>query len=430
MQFLKSFGLSFFILAVAAAWLATGTLVQGGQGPGNGEHSIIGLIEGDDHGPISTTLSDAGLLVEHDEDVVEQARMTVAQRVAQANGGADAPAISVRTQTFEQEPMPLLVSLRGRTVAHANVEAVAETAGVVQTVHVEKGQRVEEGELLCTLDQGTRQAAVAQAEAGLAQARAGLEQAQLDFETNESLRERGLAAANTANAAQVALSSAEAQVLTAQAALDNAVAELERTEITAEVAGLVQAPVVTRGAMLAQGGVCATIVQLDPIVFSGSIAEANIGLARTGLEATLRTVTNQEATGEVTYVAASADEATRSFPIEIEFDNPEFDIREGVTATATVDMGTMPGHLLPQSALTLNDEGVLGVRAVEDGVVAFHEVTIVSDTRDGVWVSGLPETIEIITIGQEFVVDGQAVATGQGTGTEPATEASEEGAAA
>jgi multidrug efflux system membrane fusion protein len=351
----------------------------------------------------------------------------VAERAAQENGTA-ATAISVRTQTFEQEPMPLLVTLRGRTVAHANIEAVAETAGVVQTVHVQKGQRVEEGELLCTLDQGTRAAAVAQSEAALAQARAGLEQAQLDFDTNASLRERGLAAANTANAAQVALTGAEAQVLSAQAALDNANAELERTEITAEVGGLVQTPIATRGSMLAQGGVCATIVQLDPIVFSGSVAEANITLARTGLEATLRTVTNQEATGEVTYVAASADDATRSFPIEIEFENSDFDIREGITATATVDMGSMPGHLLPQSVLTLNDEGVLGIRSVEDGVAAFHEVTIVSDTRDGVWVTGLPETVEIITIGQEFVVDGQAVTAGQASGT--ATEAAEEGAPA
>src|SRR5690606_24162541 len=236
----------------------------------------------------------------------------------------------------------------------------------------------------------------------------------------------GLAPANTANAVQVALIGAEAQVSAAQAALDNAIAELDRTEITAEVSGLVQAPVATRGSLLAQGGVCATIVQLDPIVFSGSISEANIRLARTGLPATLHTVTEQDAAGEVTYVAASAEEATRAFPIEIEFDNPDFAIREGITSSATVDMGSMPGHLLPQSVLTLNDDGVLGVRAVEDGVVAFHPVTIVSDTRDGVWVSGLPATIEIITIGQEFVVEGQAVTAGGA----PAAETAEEGASA
>jgi|TARA_A100001391_G_scaffold65879_1_gene41607 multidrug efflux system membrane fusion protein len=429
MQFLKSFGLSLFILAGAAIWLGTGTFVMGGQGPGNGEHSIVGLIEGDDHGPISTTLAEAGVLPEHSAEDVELARMTVAERVAQTNGTSGA-SVSVRTETFERQQMPIEVTLRGRTTAAANVSAVAETAAVVQTVHVDKGDQVEAGDLLCSLAPGTRAAAVAQAEAGLAQAEAGLAQAQLDLETNTSLRERGLAPANTANSVQVALAGAEAQVSSAQAALDNARAELDRTEIVAEVSGLVQAPIAIRGSMLAQGGVCATIVQLDPIVFSGSVAEANITLARTGLAATLNTVTNQNATGEVTYVAASADDATRSFPVEIEFANPNFSIREGVTATATVNMGSMPGHLLPQSVLTLNDDGVLGVKSVQDGTVAFTPITIVSDTRDGVWVTGLPQSIDIITIGQEFVIDGQTVQAGQEAVSDDATGTSEEGAPA
>ena len=124
--------------------------------------------------------------------------------------------------------MPIEVPLRGRTQAKATVTAVAETAGTVDTVHVTKGQRVEEGELLCTLDQGTRAAAVAQAEAALAQAEAGLAQAQLSFDTNADLRERGVAAANTANAVEVALAQAKAGVTQAQAGLDNAKAELDR----------------------------------------------------------------------------------------------------------------------------------------------------------------------------------------------------------
>lgn len=425
MRLLKSFGLSIFILAAATIWFATGTLVQGGQGPGNGERSISELIDGKENGPLTRTLANAGLLVPHDEEEVELARMTVAQRVALENGDVNT-AISVRTETFRVQQMPIEVKLRGRTTASANIAAVAQTPGVVQTLHVNKGDRVEAGDLLCTLDTGTRAAAVAQANAALAQAEAGLAQAQLDADTNASLRERGLAPANTANAVDVAVAAAEAAVSAAQAGLDNAQAELDRTRINAEVGGLVQAPIATRGAMLAQGGVCATIVQLDPIVFAGSVTEANIALARTGLAASLHTVTNQNATGEVTYVAASAEEATRSFPIEIEFDNSDFAIRDGVTAEATVNMGTLPGHLLPQSVLTLNDAGVLGVRTVEDSKVAFYPVTIMSDTREGVWVTGLPASVEIITIGQEFVVDGQAV----NASPTPATDAPEESAPA
>jgi multidrug efflux system membrane fusion protein len=403
-----SYGLALLILLGAGAWLATGTLVTGGNGPGNGERPIIGLIEGEEHGPIASVLDDAGVLAHHDTSDGVDPTLTIAQRIAQADtesGGGR----SVRTVLYTAEPMPIEVPLRGRTQAKARVNAVAETAGTVRTVHVSKGESVEIGDPLCTLDQGTRAAAVAQAQAQLAQAEASLVQAQLDFDTNADLRDRGLAAANTTRPLEVALSSARAQVSAAEAGLENAEAELDRTEIVAEVAGLVQDPVATQGSFVAQGGACATIVQLNPILFEGMVPEAHIGLARVGLPADVSTVTGQAVEGEVSYISATADDATRSFMVEIEIPNEDFAIRDGVTAEAVVNLGTAPGHLLPQSVLTLDDEGTLGVRTVEDGIVAFHPITIVRDTRDGVWVTGLPAQAEVITVGQEFVTAGQAV---------------------
>ena len=65
MRALFSYGLAFTILLLAGGWLATGTLVQGGQGPGNGEKPIISVIEGQDHGPLATALDDAGVLAQH-----------------------------------------------------------------------------------------------------------------------------------------------------------------------------------------------------------------------------------------------------------------------------------------------------------------------------------------------------------------------------
>lgn len=408
MRALYSYGLAFLILLLAGLWLATGTLVMGGNGPGNGERPLISVIEGEEHGPLATTLEDAGVLAQHEANHSVDPHLTIAQRNEQEMGATTALQ-SVRTSTYVAQPWAIEVPLRGRTQAKASVGAVAETAGIVDTVHVTKGQRVAVGDLLCTLDQGTRAAAVAQAEAGLAQAEASLVQAQADFDTNAELRAKGLAAPNTARQTEVALSAAKAAVSSAQAGLDNAQAELDRTEVVAKVAGVVQDPLAVAGSMLGQGQPCATIVQLDPMVFVGQVPEARIGLAKTGLEATITTVTGQEAKGKVTYISASADPATRSFPVEIEIPNADFAIRDGITATATVNMGTAPAHLLPQSVLTLNQDGVLGVSTVVDGTVKFLTVTIASDTREGVWVLGLPASVDVITVGQEYVSDGQAV---------------------
>jgi multidrug efflux system membrane fusion protein len=409
MRALMSYGLAALILVGIGLWLATGTLVMGGNGPGKGERSIVSVVEGQEHGPIATTLADAGVLAHHEPSTTTDPALTIAQR-NEAEMGAATQLQSVRTTTYVAKPMSIEVPLRGRTAAKASVSAVAETAGIVDEVNIVKGQTVKVGDLLCTLDRGTRAAAVAQAEAAIAQANAGLNQAQLDYDTNASLRDRGLAAANTARTVEVALSSAKANVSSAQAALDNANAELDRTRIVAKVNGVVQDPIVSEGSMLATGAACATIVQLDPMRFLGNVPEARIALAKTDLAASIRTVTGQTADGKVTYIASTADSATRSFPVEIEFANPNGAIRDGITAQATINMGSAPAQLLPQSVLTLNDDGVLGVRTVENEKVKFYPVQIVSDTRDGIWVMGLPDSVDVITVGQEYVTEGQTVA--------------------
>ncbi|WP_332690575.1 efflux RND transporter periplasmic adaptor subunit [Devosia sp.] len=408
MRALYSYGVALLILVVGGAWFVTGTLVMGGNGPGNGERPIISVIEGDEHGPIATQLAEAGVLAQHETAHGADPALTIAQR-NEVELGASTQLQSVRTSTFVAQAMAIEVPLRGRTQAKASVGAVAETAGIVDTVHVTKGQNVAVGDLLCTLDQGTRAAAVAQAQAGLEQANAGLVEAQADFDTNAELRAKGLAAPNTERSLEVALTSAKAAISSARAGLDNAQAELDRTEIKAKVAGVVQDPIAVAGSMLPQGQPCATIVQLDPMVFIGQVPEARVSLARLGLDATISTVTGQSVAGKVTYISATADTATRSFPVEIEIPNANGAIRDGITATATVNMGSAPAHLLPQSVLTLNDDGVLGVSTVVDGSVKFLPIQIASDTRNGVWVLGLPVSVDVITVGQEYVTDGQAV---------------------
>lgn len=405
-----SYGVALVIIILGGLWMATGTFVQGGKGPGNGEHPIVSFVEGED-GAIAEELDSMGLgapdATETESDI--DPTLTIAERSGLNSDGQENGLRSVRIENFTTRPFALEVPLRGRTQAKQTVAASAQTNGIVDAVHVAKGDHVAVDDLLCTLDRGTRQARVAQAQASLGQANAGMAQAQADFDTNATMRERELAAANTARQFEVALSAAEASVSAAESALDEAEAELDRTEIRARVSGIVQDPITSVGALLNVGSTCASIVQLDPIVFVGNIPEARIGLARTGLPVHVETIAGEKLEGEVTYIASTADDATRSFRVEVEIPNADGKVRDGLTASADVELGTIPAHLLPQSVLTLDDDGKLGVRAVEDSKVVFHEVTIVSDSREGVWVTGLPPRVDVITLGQENVQSGQTV---------------------
>jgi multidrug efflux system membrane fusion protein len=408
MRAIFSYGAAGVIVLLFAVWLATGTFVAGGNGPGEGERPIIAIFE-ENGGPITDALTDAGLASEHHAEEGEvDPHLTIAERVAQA-GGEEVEARSVRTETFTVTAMAIEASLRGRTRAKSVVSVIPETAGRITEVHVQKGQQVNVGDRLCTIDRGVRGGSVEQSEAALAQAQAGLEQAQQQYDTNAQLRAEGLAPANSAAQFEAQLKSAQAAVAAAQVALEQARQEWGRTDVVATIAGVIQDPLATVGSMAGPQTACATIVELDPMLFVGSIPEARIGLARTGLQATVTTITGQAVNGTVSFIAAVADAATRSFPVEIELPNPDGTLRDGLTSTAVVNLGTAPAHLLPQSVLTLDDEGVLGVRAVENDIVAFYPVTILRDTREGVWVAGLPASVEIITVGQEYVRAGQRV---------------------
>ncbi len=423
MRALFSYGAALIIVIVVAVWLGTGTLIRGGNGPGLGEKPVISLIE-PKGGALSDTLAKSGLEAKTEADAsAPDPALTIAQRQADSTG-ATAPARAVQVHTFIAKPMPIEVPLRGQTEAKATVTASAETSGIVASVNVTKGQMVKTGDLLCTLDQGTRQASVTQAQGLLAQANGGLAQAQADYDTNATLRTKGLATPNSERPLSVALWSAKAAVAAAQASVDNANTELSRTNVFAKSGGVVQEPLANVGSSLGAGGAtCATIVQLDPIVFTGMVPQAHIGLARIGLPATVKTVTGQTAEGKVSFISSVADNATRSFEVNIELPNPNGSILSGLTAEATVNVGTAPAQLLPQSVLTLDDQGVMGVRGVDNSKVVFYPVTIVKDSREGMYVTGLPLKVDVITVGQEFVKAGDTVKAVQDTGTSDAATA-------
>jgi multidrug efflux system membrane fusion protein len=395
MRAIYSYGVALIIVLVLAVWMASGILVTGGKGPGNGERPIVSLIE-KDGGPLTDAVNGSGINDHAEQEGHVDPELSIAERNKANAGGETATPRSVRIEVVTAQNMPIEVPLRGRTKAKSAVNIVAQTAGIVQSIPVKKGDRVKAGDTLCTLDQGARKLAVDQAQAAV-------DQAQTAYNANLELVKKGVAAPNTTLAVEAQLKGAQAQRQSAQL-------ELDRTIITTDVAGTVSDPMTTVGTMLGMGQPCATIVELDPMMFVASVPEARIQYAKLGLKAAVTTVTGDKAEGTVTYIAPTANEDTRSFPVEIDLPNPDLKLRDGITAEAIVNVGTAPVHVLPQSVLTLDDDGVLGIRTVEAGnKVAFHPVTIIRDTRDGVWVTGLPFKINVITVGQEFVQPGQIV---------------------
>ncbi|ALP52957.1 hypothetical protein Tel_07200 [Candidatus Tenderia electrophaga] len=302
----------------------------------------------------------------------------------------------VRVQVSSAEPMASRLNLQGQTVADRKVTLRAETHGVVEAVLVERGVRVQAGELLVRLAMEDRRAK-------LVQAKALLDQRQAEYEAAQRLQEGGFQA-------QTALARAKAEVAAARAAVELAQLEIERVSIHAPIAGIVNQRHLDVGDFVDRGEPVATIVDLDPIRIVGQVSERFLDQIHRGSAGEVRLLDGRTVTGTVSYVGAVAAEPTRTFPVELEIPNPDGRIIEGVTAELALPIRQARAHRVPPSVLTLSDNGALGVKAVSDASrVVFHEVKVLGDSPEGIWLGGLPDEIHLITVGQEYVLSGQRV---------------------
>jgi multidrug efflux system membrane fusion protein len=307
-----------------------------------------------------------------------------------------APLFKVAVISSPVESHARSVVLSGRTEADDRASAVARTNGSIVELRVRRGDVVAEGDVVATLSDEAREAQVTQAEALVEQRRTALE-------AKSQLIKKGIVAANERNQLEADLSAAEA-------ALASAEAERERGQVRAPIAGVVSAVPVTEGQAMLAGAAVAEIVALDPMLAVVEVAERRLAGLQVGDPAKVDLVTGVTAEGAIRFISPTAAEGTRTYRVDVELDNTEGTIPDGVTAEVELKLDPVDAVRVPRSALTFSTEGQLSIRTVgADGVVASVPVKIVEDSQDELWVAGVGPDQRVIVQGQDFVKDGQRV---------------------
>lgn len=302
--------------------------------------------------------------------------------------------VRVRTQSAEEVQRTILVN--GETAPARIVRLAAETDGRVVAIGAERGSNVDAGGVIVRLDERDRTAR-------LSQAKATLRQREVEYEAREKLKTSSYVS--------------EAQLQEALAALEAARTELTRAEldldymtVRAPFNGALQSRAVEIGDFVKVGDSIATFVDNRKIIVTADLSEFDAGQVSVGDDAEARLATGETVRGQIRYVAPVADEATRTFTVELEVDNGDGALRAGGTAELRIPGETVFAHRIAPSLLTLDDDGNVGVKIVDDdGRVRFIIADIAVASSDGIWVAGLPPTATIITVGQGFVPDGAVV---------------------
>ena len=189
------------------------------------------------------------------------------------------------------------------------------------------------------------------------------------------------------------------------------VVELNRTEVKAPFKGYIER-IVKPGNYISKGQTCAVIIELDPITFVAEVPETEIKKVISNQNVEIKLVTGEVIKSKLTFVSKSASASTRTFRVEAKVSNASGKIRDGITGTMTILTNKVLANKISPSILLLSDEGDLGVRVVDNNdEVVFLPITIIEDTNDGIWVTGIPNLSKLIVLGQGFVKNGEKVQT-------------------
>ncbi|GJL93614.1 MAG: hemolysin D [Hyphococcus sp.] len=303
---------------------------------------------------------------------------------------------TVVTETYSPKEWQAEVIVRGRTAAKRKVMVRAETAGVVAETPAIEGALVKKGASLCQIEVDARNAQ-------RAEARASLAKAQLDYDAAVKLNTDGFRSKSAVAAAKAARDLATAN-------LERAEIELAKTKIAAPFDGVFDSRAVEIGDFMAIGDPCGVLIQQSPFLVVGAVAEKEVAKISVGDRGVALLATGEEVEGVVSLIGSSADPQTRTFTVELEIDNQHGLIRDGVTAEFKIFAKQRTAYLVPHSALILGDAGEIGFRSINaENVVRFHEVQLLGESPEGIWISGLSGDVDLIVRGQNFVTAGDIV---------------------
>lgn len=303
---------------------------------------------------------------------------------------------SVRVAESRASDHRAILLYTGRTEADRRAVLRAETEGRIVEVGASVSDEVTAGKLIVKLAVNDRYAKLKEAESLV-------RQREIEYDAAKQLAGKGFQTESKR-------AEAEANLTAAKAALEQIRVDLGRTTVEAPFDGVIESRSVEVGDFVQPGDEIAVVADFDPIVVTIQVSEREISRVDPGVTAEIQLLDGQTHFGLVSRIAPTADSATRTFEVELEVANQGTRLLDGMTAKVFLPAQEVSAHRITPALLALSDDGEVGVKAVnEENRVVFYPIEIVEDTAGAMWVSGLPDTVTLITVGQAYVAPGATV---------------------
>ncbi|GAB6096104.1 MexH family multidrug efflux RND transporter periplasmic adaptor subunit [Desulfatiferula olefinivorans] len=349
-----------------------------------------------------------------------QAKSDRLQQEKKAARKEDAPAINVVTMAMEPRTIRDRLSLPGSFTPSTSLTVASEVSGMIMEKRVEKGTRVQAGELLALVDDTKYKNAYNAAKANYENALSSKERLETLYRSDLSNK--------------TDLDAVTAQMKNQLAAMRVAAVDLEKCRITAPVPGLVNRIFIEQGQFMDMGNPVMEIIRTDPIYFNVNIPESDVHAVRflKTFDIRVDALEGRVVRANARHLTRTAGSLARAYDLELTVDNPDGDILPDMFGRVSLVKRTVENALaVPLYAVvSINDKKIVYLaeknprfELIEAALAALglpdqapvdtavsREVT--TGIQDGWMVeitTGLSAGDQVITVGQRSVSDGQKI---------------------
>ena len=352
----------------------------------------------------------------------------------------------VEIKEFKYSQIDQSIELQGQTTHNKRIDVKSEITGNIISVTFNRGDKVAKGDELIKISIENRKELLNSAKKDLERLNKELELNEknklnrlsqnkeliklyeIEFASAKQLIDKGLSSKSKLSLASFNLANArsdqedilinfeskkysvEAQIANVESQLKNIKLDIQNTFINSPFTGIISNKMVEESEYITPGNPLFTIIDLNPIKIQGYLSEFDVNKVSLGTKAIIENTNGIKKVGEISFISPSAETSTRTFEITIDADNTDLSFKSGITTKITIAGSELKAHKIPPSILTLQDDGTIGVKGVNsNNIVIFYPTTTVKDTIDGIWVSGLPNTVNLIVTGQEYVAVGDLI---------------------
>ena len=354
--------------------------------------------------------------------------------------------IKVETKIFKSEKIDQSILIQGQTIYNKKIDVKSETTGNIIKLNFNRGDKVSKAESLVNISLENRNEILASVKKNIDRLKKELiineknrdnllsknseliKLYEIEYLSAKQLIDKGLssksklslASFNLTNAKsdqidinlkyETSFASLESQIASYKSELKKINLDIENTKILSPFEGVITEKYIDISDYVIPGNKLLTIVNLNPIKIQGYLSEFDINKVKTNTKAMIENSNGIRKEGKITFISPAAETSTRTFEITIEADNSDLAYKSGITTSILIEGSELQAHKISPSILTLQDDGSVGVKALSnENIVIFYPIQKVKDTVDGMWISGLPNIVNLIISGQEYVTNGQLI---------------------